>query len=505
MASGSVNFGPFVFDRERMSLVRDGAPIPLGGRAAALLSVLIDAEGETVGKSDLIEAAWPGVLVEEGNLAVQIAALRKALGGDAESIIVTVPRLGYRLVLKSEQPAQSHSVGEGMPSVAVLPFANLSGDVAEDYFADGIVEDITTALSRFGTFSVVSRSSAFVYKGRAFDVREAARELGVRYALEGGVRRQDRHVRVTAKLLDAESGQHLWGDKFDGDLGDIFAFQDSITESVIGLIEPELRRAEIERSRRKRPDSLDAYDLYLQALPYMNGVDPEGYRQALVLLRRAVALDPGFALGHVYLAWSIEKRLNWGVSNSEQDNVEECLAHARKALELDPDEPLVMAVAGFILHVIGKQYEAGLGMSRKAVAANPNSPIALILCGTAELLVGDTDRALQYFLRSIKLSPNAPDIFSAISGVATLEFMRGNDELAVEWCERSLSTFKEWPMTYWTLVPALALLGRVDEAEAALAKLMAIAPGTVLGQIAAGAHPERFERARQGFVIAGLS
>jgi TolB-like protein/Flp pilus assembly protein TadD len=496
--SGTISFGRFTLDPRRQTLTRDGETIALGHRGCVLLEALLDARGETVTKAALIERAWPGTIVEEGNLTVQVAALRKALG---DEFIVTVPRVGYRLVAPAE--AQSVSTG-GLPSVVVLPFANLSGDVAEDYFADGIVEDITTALSRFGTFSVVSRSSAFVYKGRAFDVREAARELGVRYALEGGVRRQGQRVRVTAKLLDAESGSHLWGDKFDGDLGDIFAFQDAITESVIGLVEPELRRAEIERSRRKRPENLDAYDLYLQALPYMNGVDTEGYREALALLRRAVALDPGFALGHVYLAWSIEKRLHWGVSNPEVDSVEECLAHARRAYELDPDEPIVMAVAGFIFNTVGDQHEAGLSMSRKAVTANPNSPIALILCGTAEMLVGDRDRAMECFLRSIKLSPNAPDIFTAVSAVGNLEFMRGNDEAAVEWCERSLRMFKEWPMTYWTLVPALATLGRMDEAKAALAKLMEIAPGTVLADIAGGAQPVRFERHKQGLVLAGM-
>jgi tetratricopeptide (TPR) repeat protein len=265
-----------------------------------------------------------------------------------------------------------------------------------------------------------------------------------------------------------------------------------------------LRKAEIERSRRKRPENLDAYDLYLQALSFMNGVDPEGYREATTLLRRAVALDPGFALGYAYLAWSIEKRLSWGVGNPEVDSVDECLAHARRAFELDPDDPLIMAVAGFLIGVVGRQHAAGLKLSRSAVTANPNSPIALILCGTSEGLFGDLDRSEQCYRRVLKLSPNAPDIFNAITLLGTIEFMRGNDELAVEWCEPSLATFKEWPMTYWTLVPALALLGRVEEAKAALAKLMVIAPGTTLASIGAGAYPERFVRFVEGFKLVGL-
>jgi TolB-like protein len=209
-----VSFGPYALDRRRQALTRDGETLSIGHRGYVLLEALLDAKGETVSKAALLERAWPGVTVEEGNLTVQIAGLRKALGGDAESIIVTVPRVGYRLVAPVAT-AQAAGVSGGMPSIAVLPFSNLSGDAADDYFADGIVEDITTALSRFGTFSVISRSSAFVYKNRAFDVREAAQELGVRYALEGGVRRQNRRVRVTAKLLDAENGSHLWGEKFD--------------------------------------------------------------------------------------------------------------------------------------------------------------------------------------------------------------------------------------------------------------------------------------------------
>ena len=200
----------------------------------------------------------------------------------------------------------------GRPSIAVLPFANISGDHEQTYFADGVVEDIITALSRFKTFAVVARNSSFVYRDRAVDVREAAKALGVRYVLEGSVQRREKSVRVTAQLIDALTGVHLWAERFDGDLADIFDFQDRITESVVGLIEPQIRKAEIERARVKRPENLDAYDLYLRALPYFYGPETDGYATAIDLLERAVALDPGFATGLAYAAFAYEKRETTG-------------------------------------------------------------------------------------------------------------------------------------------------------------------------------------------------
>ena len=213
--------------------------------------------------------------------------------------------------LASERSAAEAPAGNppDAPSIAVLPFANLSNDPEQEYFADGMVEDMITALSRFRWLVVIARNSTFTYKGRAVDVRQVAKELGVRYVLEGSVRKAARRVRITGQLIDATTGAHLWAERFDGDLEDIFDLQDRITESVVGAIEPRMRKAEIERSRRKRPDSLDAYDLYLRALPHVYAMRPDDNTEALELLDRAISLDPGFAPALAYAAWCYEQRV----------------------------------------------------------------------------------------------------------------------------------------------------------------------------------------------------
>ena len=268
-------FGPFKLDAGLDVLSRATEPLTLGRRAAILLRLLIQQPGVPVSKDVLIEAAWPGVAVEESNLTVQITALRRALGEEpgGESWIETLPRRGYRFIgptvtklgasRTAMAPAELFAIS-GKPSIAVLPFQNLSSDPEQEYFADGIVEEIITALSRLRWLFVMARNSSFTYKGRAIDIRQAARELGVRYMLEGSVRRVADRVRVTGQLIDASTGAHLWADPFDRPLDDIFAVQDEITIAVVAAVEPNLRSAEIERVKRKQPESFDAYDLVLQ-------------------------------------------------------------------------------------------------------------------------------------------------------------------------------------------------------------------------------------------------
>ena len=211
----------------------------------------------------------------------------------------------------------------GAPAVAVLPFENLSPDPEQSFLADGVVEEIITALSRFRTFAVVARNSTFAYKGRAMDVRDVARDLGVRYVLEGSVRRSGDKVRVAAQLIEGASGAHLWAEKFEGAVADIFDFQDEITRSVIGLIEPQIRKAEIERARRKRPESLDAWDLYVQALPLVYSANVPGYTEAIELLDRAIALEPDYAPALAVASWAHERRKTYGgIAPAGVDDVE---------------------------------------------------------------------------------------------------------------------------------------------------------------------------------------
>ena len=271
----------------------------LGQRVVALL---LERTGAPVSKDALMDAAWPGLAVEDGNLTVQIAALRRVLGEvlEAGSWIETLPRRGYRYVgpevLMGPSALQATASSPILalperPSVAVLPFTNLSGDPEQAYFADGMVDDIVTGLSRIKWLFVVARSSTAIYKGRTVDVGTVDQELGVRYVLEGSVRRVADRVRVTTQLVDASSGTHVWADRYDRKLDDIFTLQDEIALAVVGTIEPSLRRAEIERAKRKRPENLDAYDLVLKSQADVFSGMPQQVTKALVLLDRALALD----------------------------------------------------------------------------------------------------------------------------------------------------------------------------------------------------------------------
>lgn len=491
-------FGPFVIDRARRTVARNGEPVPVGHRGYALLETLLDAAGEPVSKEALMERAWPGTAVEEGNLSVQISALRRQLGDGAEAIIVTVPRVGYRLVAPAGRVGAAPG---GPPLIAVLPFAN-HGEVAEDqYFADGVADDVTTALSRFKTFAVVSRSAAFALRDRGADARTAAAELGVRYALEGSIRRRDGLLRVTAQLIDAASGAHLWAERYEGSAADVFAFEDRITESVVGVIEPEIRKAEIERARRKPAASLDAYDLFLRALPLVNAPGAEGHDEALGLLDRAVALDPGFALAHACAALLHEKRISLRQRQLGEDDRGRAIAFARAALASGGgDDPLVRGICGFVLYRLTDDPSALEGL-RGAVAENPNNVVILQLAGAGNRRSGAIDEAYRCYARAYELSPGAPEAYQSLHGMGAMEMIRGNHERAIEWCLKSLATFNDWVFTYATLATSYGALGRMDEAGAMVRRIQDLRPDLTIALIADGAAAtDPFARA----VIPGL-
>src|SRR3990167_3880888 len=308
-------FGPFRLDPAAELLFRGAEPMALGQRAVALLRVLVERAGAPVSKDELIEAAWPSLAVEESNLTVQIAALRRIFeaepGGDLW--IETLSRRGYRFTgpaIAQEEVSAAASTKDAsrpdadasppvlalpdIPSIAVLPFDNLTGDPAQEYFADGIVEEIITALTRFGRLFVIARNSSFTYKGRAVDVKQVGRELGVRYVLEGSVRKAAGRVRIAGQLIDSETGVHLWADRFDGSIEDVFALQDQLTESVVGAVAPKLDQAEMERAKRKPVESLDAYDCFFRGMARAREQTKDSWEEALRLFYQAIELDPNF-------------------------------------------------------------------------------------------------------------------------------------------------------------------------------------------------------------------
>jgi TolB-like protein/Flp pilus assembly protein TadD len=474
-------FGPFTLDHERRQLMRGGRTLPLGQRGYVLLETLVEARGEAVSKDTLMERAWPGLVVEESNLSVQISALRRALGADGDSIIITVPRIGYRLVVRS-QPSETLS---GPPLIAVIPVANHGAAAEGDDFVEGTVDDVITALSRFKTFAVLSRSASFALRDRSANTVTAACELGVRYVLEMGVRRRAARLRVTAQLLDAESGKTLWAENYDGSASEVFAFQDRITETVAGLVEPTIRMAEIERVRRKPAESLDAYELFLKALPIVYAPTSQRHEEALALLQKSAELDPSFGLASAYAAWIYEKRISArlpSLGNSDRDN---CIALAHAALKVGHSDPLLRAICSFVLYRVERNAAMLEGL-REAVRENPNNVVILNLSGIGHQMSGDADEALRCRRRAYELSPGAPDAYVSLHGMGAAELMRGNLKTAVQWCLMSLATFNEWPFTYMTLATCYDRLGQMDAARAMVRRLRELNPTLTLAALEEG-------------------
>jgi len=500
MGSEHLTFGPFeLLDG---TLRRGDKPLILGQRALALLVALARTDGP-VSKAALMEAGWPSVTVEEGNLTVQISVLRKALGqrDDGQDWIVTVPRVGYLLIRKAAASAASAAI----PLVAVLPFQNIGKDAEQQYFADGMVEEIIMALSRFKSFAVVSRNSCFAYRDRAVDVRDAARELGVRYVLEGSVRRGASTLRTSAQLVDGETGTQLWSNRYEGHVEDVFAVQDEIVESVAVVLEPEIQRAEILRSRRDRPASAAAYDLYLRGLHALDVRTFGDNAEAFALFDRAAVMEPENGTYLIYAAWTIAvaRAMGWPAVDTTQRQVE--LAH--RAVEVSPNDGNVLARATMILIHGSREYELAEILIARALEANPNSFWVLTCAGIFHIHCGDLEQALQHFGRVAELSPNDPNSSTTLTGVAHVYMVMGRYAEALNWAERSLAANRSHSATYWMLVAGNALLGRLDLARRYLAALIEVAPQTTLASIRAGQPSKisgRIEPILEGLRLAGL-
>ncbi len=499
MGAGVTTFGPFVLDRSRMALLRDGAAVAIGQRGFALLDALLAAD-EVVTKAALMAAGWPGTVVEEGNLTVQIAALRKALGRreDGSEWIVTVPRVGYRLVHgETRTPA---AVEPRLPSVAVVPFQNLGGDPRQEYFADGIVDELITALSRFRSFTVISRSSSFALKGQVGDIRQVASSLGVRYVLEGSVRRDDDRLRLMAQLTDGEDGASLWAQRFEGRIDEIFEFQDRITTSVAALIEPRIQRAEFERSRRERPESLAAYDLYLRALADLYEFTNEANAAGITLLERAVSIEPenGVYLG--ILAFALEHRISMSWPAYGPRDRERCLECAHEAVERASRDAAILARCGLAMQLAGQEYEAGLLVARKAVELNPNDGMVLLNAAIAELVGGDLDRSLRLSLRALEIQPE--DAHATLNAIGNVYLAKGHYAEALEWSTRAITLNRRYVPTHWSMVAGYVMLDRMDEARDAVAELLKLAPGLTVERFASSGRT--LDRSRDEMMVEAL-
>ncbi len=396
-------FGPFRLDADAGILFHGNNPVDLGQRAVTLLQLLLQQAGAPVSKEALIEAAWPGLAVEDSNLTVQIAAIRRVFEETAAgaSWIETLPRRGYRYVGPPTAAASATDEAGSpalplpdKPSIAVLPFQNMSGDPQQEYFADGVVDDIITGLSRIKWLFVIARNSTFTYKGRAVDVKQVGRDLGVRYVLEGSVRKAEDRVRITGQLVDAATGVHVWAERYDRKFGDIFALQDEITLSVVGALEPSLRQAEVERVKRKRPDSLDAYDLVLQTQPDVYSGMPERATKALVLLERALALDPAYSLAHAFAAMC--HHCLFLRAGLREESRAASIRHAREAIAHGPDDALALTFAAFSIGMDGHDHAAAFTALEAALAISPSSALTYNVGGVMYGWAGEAKRAIEW-------------------------------------------------------------------------------------------------------------
>jgi TolB-like protein/class 3 adenylate cyclase/Flp pilus assembly protein TadD len=361
------------------------------------------------------------------------------------------------------------------PSIAVLPFQNMSGDPEQEYFADGMVEEIITALSRIRWLFVIARNSSFIYKGQALDVKQVGRELGVRYVLEGSVRKGGNRVRITAQLIDATNGAHLWADRFDGSLEDVFELQDKVASSVAGVIEPALQAAEIRRSADRPTSDLTAYDLYLRAISHLSPWDKEGIVAGLDLLRRAIERDPHYGPALALAARCHDNLHVNGWTKDPELTRREGVDLARRALRVASEDPGVLANAANALAYFGEDIDAAIEMVERALALNPSYAHGWERSGWLRLWAGQAELAISHFENSLRLSPHArrAGIFMAI-GVGYFFAQRFEDAVAM--LLRSLQEHSGWAPTYRFLAACYAHMGRLDEARETIKRLKAVTP-----------------------------
>jgi TolB-like protein len=481
-AMREARFGPFRLDLSRRELRRGDAIVLVGGRALDLLCALVSARGEVVSKDELMAKVWPGIVVEENNIQVHISALRKAIadGTGATGYILTVPGRGYRFVgleLEDERTnaplvaaALDHPSLPEKPSIAVLPFVNLSGDSEQEYFADGIAEDIITALGRFRWFFVIARNSSFTYKGRATVVKQVGRELGVRYVLEGSVRRFANRVRISAQLIDANAGIQIWGDRFDRELADIFAVQDEITEQVAGAIEPELLKAEGGRAVVRLPSNLSAWDLIRQGTWHFHQLTEPTHQRALQLFREAVRIAPDLAEAQMWVSRAATGVAAYGWCSDPDTTLRESLVAALAAVRRDEKDAYSHFALAMTQVFLGNLLEAARA-SEKAVELSPSFALAHLGLGMSLLYSGNPEKAIEPMARGLRLNPFDPQNSHWFRVQALALYFSDQKEPALAAAQRALKARPGWPLTLETAAICHVALGQIEEARACLEQM----------------------------------
>jgi TolB-like protein/tetratricopeptide (TPR) repeat protein len=483
-------FDDCTLDIDRRELRRGSQFVAVGPQVFDLLSYLVQNRERVVSKDDLFDAVWAGRSVSESTLTTHINAVRKAVGdsGETQHLIRTVPRKGFRFVGEVRQQAHAKTDGAAAagpapytgqrsaqsalalpdkPSIAVLAFQNMSGDPEQEHFADGIAEDIITALSKSRWLFVIARTSSFTYKGRPTEIKQIGRELGVRFVLEGSVRKAGNRVRITAQLVEAATGTHLWGERYDRDLTDIFTVQDEITESVAAAIEPAVAHAERQRVSRKPPDSLDAWDAYHRGLWHFLNQEPAENQLAKGFFQRAIDLDPGFAASYCALAlchvWD-----GWVYASRPMENcLEAARPSAQRGLALDSADAMSHFVMGFVLHM-GGDIAGGRSEYERAISVNPNHAWAIGALGGLYANNGQSDQALAALSKAMRASPHDPLMWIWMLWVVATHFYAQRFDASVEAADRLIRFRPDKSNAYRFKAAALGHLGQIDEAGRAL-------------------------------------
>jgi TolB-like protein/class 3 adenylate cyclase len=472
-------------------------------------------EGDDILGDGVNIAARLEAMAEPGGICISDSIYRQIQGkidfpaedlGEQSLKNIATPVRVYRIGGQN-RPARPALVLPDRPSIAVLPFQNMSGDVEQDYFADGIVEDVITALSRMRWLFVIARNSSFAYKGRAVDIKQVGRELGVRYVLEGSVRKSGNRVRITGQLIDTSTAAHLWADRFDGQLEDVFELQDRITGSVVGAIAPKLEEAELERSRRKPTENLDAYDHYLRGMANVHLWTLEGNRDALAHFYKAIDLDPKFATAYGMAArcYSQRKAMGWVIDAAH--DIAETARLAKRAVELGPDDALALSASGIALAFVVGNYAEGDALTDLALTHNRNLAWAWLFGGWTKLWVGEFETGIERVRHAMRLSPNDPQIFIMQDAMVAAEFCLGRYAEALQWAAKALRG-RPLPLTEYFAVSSSAHVGRLEEARERMNQILRTNPALRISHLRETfpelRRPEDFTRFADGLRQAGL-
>ncbi|MGA9281877.1 MAG: winged helix-turn-helix domain-containing tetratricopeptide repeat protein [Pseudolabrys sp.] len=531
-------FAECEIDVAQQELRRRGKAVPTEPKVFGLLVHLIQNRHRIVSKDELIDSVWEGRAISEAALSSCVSAARRAIGdnGEDQLLIRTHHRRGFRFVGRVDEPdTASEIVDAGQlsptgstqvprlvvapaiapalalpdkPSIAVLPFENMSGDPEQEYFADGLTEDIITGLSRQKWFFVIARNSSFAFKGEAADIREVGRELGVRYVLEGSVRRADDRVRVTGQLIDASNGSHLWADRYDRDLSNVFELQDEITNRVIDSVGSQIIVAEAARVRRKPPQNIDAWDLVLQALPNMWRMSVEDQHRAQDLLQQAVALDPEYAHAHALLGWTYVSMFNLDSRMPIGEFTDKALDAGAKAVALDDQDHWGHLVLG-LGHARRRRPELATTHLLKSVELNPNFALGHAGLGYAFACGGQPERGLASLDQAQRLSPRDPFLamYAPVARYMALFALERYEE-TIAMCRSVAALYPHHAGAWRLMTVSLGLLGRLDEARESLAHTLTLQPDLSSDHVTKNtvfANPSDRSRFLLGLQKAGLT